>query len=206
IYLHAFDRAWVERGTGELVRYADDFVVLCETRAQAEQAQRMAAVILGELGLALHPDKTAVVDLRQGKEGFDFLGCHLHARMSGKLWEQRRIIRYYLHRWPSVRSMKRARVRIAALTGRSQVGMELRVVIERLNLFLRGWGNYFRTGNAAERFVSIDRHVVWRLKRLLINKRGRNLRAGQASRWTPTWFHDQGLHKLMGTIRYPKAA
>ena len=72
--------------------------------------------------------------------------------------------------------------------------------------FLRGWGNYFRTGNAADKFVSLDRHVVWRLRRLLIKKRGRNLRAGQADRWTPNWFHDQGLHKLMGTIRYPKAA
>jgi len=136
----------------------------------------------------------------------DFLGCHLRGRMSGKLWEQRRIIRYYLHRWPSQRSMKRARQRVKALTGRSQVGMELKAVIARLNLFLRGWGNYFRTGNAADKFVSMDRYVAWRLKRLLIKKRGRNLRAGQADRWHRTWFHDQGLHKLMGTIRYPKAA
>jgi len=102
--------------------------------------------------------------------------------------------------------MKRARQRVKALTGRSQVGMELEDVIERLNLFLRGWGNYFRTGNASDKFVSLDRYVAWRLKRLLIKKRGRNLRAGQAGRWTRTWFHDQGLHKLMGTIRYPKAA
>jgi RNA-directed DNA polymerase len=206
IYLHAFDRAWVERGVGEVVRYADDFVVLCSSREQAEQAQQRATALLGELGLSLHPDKTRVVDLREGKEGFDFLGCHLRARMSGKLWEQRRIIRYYLHRWPSVRSMKRARARVKALTGRSQVGMELKVVIARLNLFLRGWGNYFRTGNAADKFVTMDRYVAWRLKRFLIKKRGRNLRAGQANRWTRTWFHDQGLHKLMGTIRYPKAA
>lgn len=206
IYLHAFDRAWAKHGTGELVRYADDFVVLCTSREQAEQAHRSASALLGELGLVLHPDKTRGVDLRGGKEGFDFLGCHLHARMSGRLWEQRRIIRYYLHRWPSQRSMKRARQRIKALTGRSQVGMELRVVIERLNLFLRGWGNYFRTGNAATKFVTMDGYVAWRLKRLLIKKRGRNLRAGQADRWSRTWFHDQGLHKLMGTIRYPKAA
>jgi RNA-directed DNA polymerase len=206
IYLHAFDRAWAEQGSGALVRYADDFVVLCETRQQAEQAQTRAGVLLGELGLSLHPDKTRVVDLREGKEGFDFLGCHLHARMSGRLWEQKRIVRYYLHRWPSERSMKRARARVKALTGRSQVGMELKAVIERLNLFLRGWGNYFRTGNAAIKFVQMDRHVAWRLKRLLIKKRGRNLRAGQVDRWTRTWFHDQGLYKLMGTIRYPKAA
>jgi RNA-directed DNA polymerase len=206
IYLHAFDRSWVERGVGEVVRYADDFVVLCSSREQAEQAQQRAAALLGELGLCLHPDKTRVVNLREGKEGFDFLGFHLHARMSGRLWEQKRLVRYYLQRWPSVRSMKRARARVNALTGRSQVGQELEVVIERLNLFLRGWGNYFRTGNAADKFVTMDRYVAWRLKCLLVKKRGRNLRAGQADRWTYTWFHDQGLHKLMGTIRYPKAA
>jgi RNA-directed DNA polymerase len=206
VYLHAFDRAWVESGTGELVRYADDFVVLCSSREQAEQAQRRATVLLGDLGLALHPDKTRVVDLREGREGFDFLGCHLHARMSGRLWEQRRIVRYYLQRWPSLRSMNRARARVRALTGRSQVGMELKAVIERLNLFLRGWGNYFRTGNASDKFRQLDRYVAQRLKRLLIKKRGRNLRAGQVERWTEAWFHNQSLHKLLGTIRYPKAA
>ena len=206
IFLHAFDCAWAESGTGELVRYADDFVVLCSTRHQAEQAARRATVILAELGLELHPDKTRVVDLRDGKQGFDFLGCHFHARMSGRLWEQKRIVRYYLHRWPSQRSMKRARARIRDLTSRKRVWMELQDVIHDLNLFLRGWGNYFRTGNAHQKFRSLDRHVAWRLRRLLIKKRGRNLHAGQAAPWTEAWLHDQGLHKLMGTIRYPKAA
>ncbi len=84
--------------------------------------------------------------------------------------------------------------------------MELPVVIERLNLFLRGWGNYFRTGNAATKFVNLGRYVRWRLFRLTVKKRGRNLHAGQADRWTRAWFHDQGLYQLMGTIRYPKAA
>ncbi len=206
IYLHAFDRAWAEHGTGELVRYADDFVVLCSTRGQAEQAQSRAAALLGELGLELHPDKTRVVDLRGGREGFDFLGCHLHARMSGRLWERKHIVRYYLHRWPSQRSMKRARARVKDLTDRRRVGLELHEVIAALNLFLRGWGNYFRTGNAAQKFRQLDRHVAWRLKRLLIKKRGRNLRTGQAGRWTEAWLHDQGLYKLVGTVRYPRAA
>lgn len=206
IYLHAFDRLWAEQGTGELVRYADDFVVICRTADQAEQAHTRAAALLAGLGLDLHPDKTRVVDLREGREGFDFLGCHFRARMSGRLWEQKRIIRYYLHRWPSARSMKRARQRIKVLTGRARIGMELQALIRDLNLFLRGWGNYFRTGNAANKFIELDRHVSWRLHRLLVKKRGRNLRAGQADRWTRTWFHDQGLHQLMGTTSYPKAA
>lgn len=206
IYLHAFDRAWAEHGTGQLVRYADDFVVLCWSVEQAEEAQRRARHLLGGLGLGLHPEKTRVVDLRGGRQGFDFLGFHLRARMSGRLWQERRIIRYYLHRWPLARSMKRARARVRDLTDRSRVGMELSDLIADLSRFLRGWGNYFRTGNSADKFVSLDRHVAWRLKRLLIKKRGRNLRAGQADQWTRTWFHEQGLHKLMGTIRYPKAA
>ena len=206
IFLDAFDHVWAEHGVGKLVRYADDFVVLCRSQEQAQEAQRLATVMLGDLGLELHPDKTRVVDLREGREGFDFLGCHFRARMSGRLWEQKRIVRYYLHRWPSARSMKRAHQRIKDLTSRKRVGADLRVVIGELNLFLRGWGNYFRTGNAAKKFRHIDRQVEWRLKRLLIKKRGRNLRTGQAARWTPAWFHDQGLYQLMGTIRYPKAA
>jgi RNA-directed DNA polymerase len=68
----------------------------------------MAERLLGALGLELHPDKTRVVDLREGREGLDFLGCHLHARMSGRMWQRKRIVRYYLHRWPSQRAMKNA--------------------------------------------------------------------------------------------------
>ena len=206
VYLHAFDRAWAAPGVGELVRYADDFVVLCSSLRQAEAARWRARALLGGLGLELHPDKTRVVDLREGREGFDFLGCHLHARMSGRMWEQLRVIRYYLHRWPSVRSMKRARQRIKDLTDRRRCGMELGAIIAALNPFLRGWGNYFRTGNASDKFNQLDRYVRWRLTRLLIKKRGRNLRAGQVALWTNAWYRDQGLHQLLGTIRYPTAA
>ena len=93
------------------------------------------------------------------------------------------------------------------MSGRERSGVkDVRSIIRDLNPVLRGWGNYFRTGNAGNKFTALDRYVVWRLKRLLIKRRGRNLHAGQAARWTRTWFHDQGLHQLMGTIRYPKAA
>src|SRR5680860_321624 len=125
---------------------ATHLVVLCRSVAEAEEAQRRASALLGDLGLVLHPDKTRVVDLREGKEGFDFLGCHLHARMSGRVWEKYGKVRYYLHRWPSQRSMQRARLRVKAFTGRHRSGSELKDLIKGLNLFLRGWGNYFRTG------------------------------------------------------------
>ncbi|MQA92901.1 MAG: group II intron reverse transcriptase/maturase, partial [Gemmatimonas sp.] len=209
IYLHTLDRELTERGVGTLVRYADDGVVLCRSEQQARAAlAALAAVedLLGGLGLQLHPGKTRVVDLCEGREGFDFLGCHFRARMSGRLWEQKRIVRYYLHRWPSQKAMKRLREKVRDRTGRNRVGVDVRIVIDELNPILRGWGNYFGTGNAADKFIQIDRYVTWRLRRLQIKKRGRNLRAGQADQWTRHWFKEQGLHQLMGTIRYPKAA
>jgi RNA-directed DNA polymerase len=207
IYLHAFDRAFSERGIGELVRYADDFVVLCRSEGRARAALAAAGEILAGLGLELHPDKTRVVDLREGREGFDFLGCRFHARVSGRLLE-RGIRRHYLHRWPSQRAMKRIRARIKALTDRRRrAGIkDLREVIAELNPVLRGWGNYFRTGNAANKFQQIDRYVTWRLRRLLIKRKGRHLRPGDLERWTNDWLWGLGLHRLLGTIRYPGTA
>jgi RNA-directed DNA polymerase len=206
IYLHVLDTELSARGVGELVRYADDGVVLCRSAAQAEAALVAVGEILTGLGLRLHPDKTRVVDLREGREGFDFLGCHFRARMSGRLWEQRRIVRYYLHRWPSQRAMKRLRDKVRTRTGRNRVGRDIREVIAELNPVLRGWGNYFRTGNAATKFRQVDRYVVDRLRGLMVKKRGRNLRAGQVLGWNEDWFNGHGLHRLRGTIRYPRAA
>lgn len=210
VYLHAFDRemARVNPALGGVVfvRYADDWVVMCRTPGQAEAALETARGILASMGLELHPDKTRIVDLREGREGFDFLGCHFRARMSGRLWEQKRIIRYYLHRWPSPRAMKRLREKVRDRTGANRAGTRIEWVIEDLNPILRGWGNYFRTGNAARKFGQIDDYVYRRLRRILIRKRGRNLRAGQADQWTSDWFHEMGLYRLRGTIRYPKAA
>lgn len=206
IYLHAFDVRVREQGLGVLVRYADDFVILTRTSQRAEAALAGARGILASLGLQLHPGKTRVVDLREGREGFDFLGCHFHARMSGRLWEQRRIVRYYLHRWPNARAMKRLREKVRDRTGANRKGVPIEVVIETLNPILRGWGNYFRTGNAAKKFGQVDDYVYRRLRTLLVKKRGRNLRTGQADQWTSDWFVDHGLYRLRGTIRYPKAA
>ena len=210
VYLHAFDQRIqshvTDAGLGELVRYADDGVILCRTPEAAGAALEVVSAALTELGLELHPDKTAVVDLREGREGLDFLGCHFRARMSGKLWERKRIVRYYLQRWPSQRAMKRIRDKIRDRTGRNRVGTDIRVVIAEITPIIRGWGTYFRTGNAASKFVQVDRYAVWRLRRLMIKKRGRNLHAGQADQWTEDWFNGHGLHRLRGTVRYPKAA
>jgi len=206
IYLSALDRAFEQQRRGVLVRYCDDFVVLCRSAGEARAAERIAGEVLAALGLELHPDKTQVVDLREGREGFDFLGCHFRARVSGRLLE-RGIRRYYLHRWPSARAMKRVRQKVKDLTGKRRGGVkDIREVIRDLNPVLRGWGGYFRTGNAALKFNQLDRYVERRLRRLLVRRYGRNLRPGQCELWTSDWFRDMGLHRLRGTVRYPGVA
>ena len=107
---------------GVLVRYADDFVVMCRTGSECEQAEQRVRETLGRLSLSLHPDKTRRVELSRGKGGFDFLGCHLRKRMSGPIWEMRRERVYFLQREPSARSVKRVPQRVKELTGRERNG------------------------------------------------------------------------------------
>ena len=209
IFLHVLDRIWEDRYAhlGVLVRYADDFAVICRTQAACEEAEVRVKEILDRLGLTLHPTKTKRVDLTRGREGFDFLGCTLRKRMSGKLWEQKRKRIYFLQREPSVRSMKRVRARVKELTNRHWNGVkDVRVLIRHLNPVLRGWGNYFRTGNAADKFNLVDSYVWWRLKRFSMRRKGRHLRAGDAAAWTSDFFVSLGLHRLRGTVQYPAPA
>ncbi|RLB46646.1 MAG: group II intron reverse transcriptase/maturase [Deltaproteobacteria bacterium] len=209
IYLHVLDTMWEDRYAhlGVLVRYADDFVVMCRTRAKCEEAERRVQGIMQRLGLTLHAEKTRRADLSWGREGFDFLGCHLHKRLSGPIWEKEGRRVYFLQRWPSTRSMKRVRARTRELTGAHRNGVkDVRVLIRDLNPVLRGWGNYFGTGNATEKFKEIDRHVVRRLKRFQVRRKGRHLKAGEANRWTREYFEALGLVRLRGTVRYPDQA
>jgi group II intron reverse transcriptase/maturase len=208
IYLHVLDVLWTRHSTplGTLVRYADDFVVMCRTAKDCEQAEARIRMILERLGLELHPDKTRRVELYDGKEGFDFLGCHLHKRLSGRLWEQKRRRCYFLQRWPSRRSMQRVRQRVRELTPGSRCHADIRTVITELNPVLPGWGHYFRTGNAARQFIALDSFVVRRLRALRIRRKGRNLRAGEVLSWTREYFENLGLHRLRGTICYPAQA
>jgi group II intron reverse transcriptase/maturase len=206
IYLHVLDVLWTRHSAplGTLVRYADDFVVMCRTKKECEQAEQRIRVILERLGLELHPEKTRRVELYDGKEGFDFLGCHLHKRLSGKVLEEQGQRLYFLQRWPSQRSMQRIRQRVKELTPRSRCHADIRDVIADLNPVLRGWGEYFRTGNAAKRFEQLDTYAWRRLKQLRVQRKGRHLRPGEAKRWNEDYFHNLGLHRLRGTVRYPE--
>jgi RNA-directed DNA polymerase len=136
VYLHVLDTELTKRGVGELVRYADDGVVLCRTAAQARMARQAVEDILASLGLRLHPDKTKIVDLREGREGLDFLGCHFRARFSGRVWEKYGQVRYYLHRWPSQAAMKKLRSKVRERTDRRRSGTDIREVIVDLNPIL----------------------------------------------------------------------
>ncbi len=206
IYLNYLDGVWRRQCAhlGVLVRYADDFVVMCRTAKECEEAERRVRIILERLKLELHPDKTRRVDLSWGKEGFDFLGCHLRKRLSGPIWEKQRRRVYFLQRGPSQRSMKRVRQRVKELTPRARCHEDVREVIADLNPVLRGWGNYFRTGNASNQFIDVDRYVWRRLKDLRLKRAGRQLHAGVAARWTEDYFVGLGLHRLRGTVRYPE--
>ena len=205
IYLDYLDTVWERqcKQLGVLVRYADDFVVLCRTRADADEALRRIGIILGRLRLTLHPEKTRVVELGIRKEGFDFLGCHFQLMRSH--FKQRT----YLFRWPSRRSMNAIRTKIRERTDhRHWAGLKnLRVLIGKLNPVLRGWGNYFKTGNASLKFREIDWYVADRLTRL----RGRCGGARAKPIRRKDWPHERyvrefGLHRLLGTICYPGGA
>jgi group II intron reverse transcriptase/maturase len=205
IYLHVLDTLWTRHSApyGELVRYADDFVIVCRTRRDCELAEERIRVILARLGLELHPAKTRKVTLYNGREGFDFLGCHLRKHMSGTIWERDGRAVYFLHRQPSQRAMKQIRQRVKKLTPKRRCHEDIRDVIRDLNPVLRGWGNYFRTGNASQRFVELDSYVWWRLMRLRLARKGRHLKPGEARKWTSESFYNLGLYRLRGTIRYP---
>jgi hypothetical protein len=180
---------------------------MCRTKRDVDEAERRVKNVMARLGLELHPDKTRKVDLSWGKEGFDFLGCHLRKRMSGLRWEEEGRRVYFLQRWPSARAMKRARQRVKDLTPRSRCHEDPREVIARLNPVLRGWGEYFRTGNAYAKFNQLDSYVWQRLRALRVKRAGAKLQAGKAERWTRDYFvKGFGLHRLLGTVCYPEAA
>jgi RNA-directed DNA polymerase len=202
IYLDVLDLLWERqcRHLGELVRYADDAVVLCRSKADAEESLRRLGLIMDRLGLKLHPDKTRIVELGLGKQGFVFLGCYLRIVLSHFKGRE------YLFRWPSPRAMKRIRARIRELTDRRRwAGLkDIKQVTDLLNPVLRGWGNYFRTGNASWKFQEVDRYVNGWLVRLLRHVRSWRRRPFSLREWTPARFAAElGLYRLVGTIRYP---
>jgi RNA-directed DNA polymerase len=202
IYLNKLDRIWAARcgQLGVLIRYADDFVVMCRAESQAQEALRRVGLVMDRLGLTLHPAKTRLVDLRRGKESFVFLGCTIRKKRS----IQRNPRMHFMQRWPSPKATKKLRDRVRELTDKRQSGKDVKRIIAELNPVLRGWGNYFRTGNADREFNKMDYFVYWSLRRW------QHRRGGQRATKRPPFSGDQlygmGLYRLLGTVKYPAQA
>jgi RNA-directed DNA polymerase len=202
VYLHRIDRAWDVREHGVLVRFADDAVVMCKSREQAETALARLRELLAELGLEPKEAKTRIVHLEVGSAGVDFLGFHHRlVRATGRRNPRWSVT--FLARWPSDRAMKHARDRIRELTRRSRLLLPLAVIVDEVNRFLRGWAAYFRFGNSAVRFEKIMHHV-WTRMALVIAKRHKRSRAYG---WSVLAYQSPdhlGLISLSGTIVTPR--
>ena len=199
VYLHRLDRQWTARGAGVLVRYADDVVVMCRTRAEAERALEALRDILSELGLTLKDAKTRIVELREGGEGLDFLGFD-HRWVRGDTPASRHLC--FLARWPSRQAMRHARERIHELTDRRRLRLPVEEVVQDVNRFLRGWAGYFRYGNSAVAFDKITFHAFVRLAGFIAK---RHKRSGRYGWWAVHQSPDRmGLIDLGGTIVAPR--
>ena len=201
VYLHRVDRVWDRRAHGVLVRYADDLVVMCSSRAQAVAALGRLTDLLAALGLEPKAAKTRIVELQVGGQGFDFLGFHHRLVRSDGRRSRKRVT--FLARWPSNKAMQHARDRIRELTDRSKLLLPVEVIVATVNRFVRGWAAYFRYGNSAHHFDMISNFTVTRLA-ILISKRHKRSRAWGRS----VVFHQSpdrlGLVSLDGTVAAPR--
>jgi group II intron reverse transcriptase/maturase len=199
VYLHRLDREWQARGSGLLLRYADDLLALCKTKREAEHALVALTAILAEMGLELKPAKTRIVHLKEEGEGVDFLGFH-HRWGRGRTAGSTHI--QFLARWPSRQAMQHARDRVRELTARDRLRWPVEQVVGDLNRFLRGWAGYFRYGNSTVQFDTIIRHAERRLQLWIAASHqqpwryGRQQFAARSDRY--------GLISLDGTIAAPR--
>jgi len=187
IYLDPLDHEMAERGY-EMVRYADDFVILCRSREQAEAALQHVQAWTVQAGLTLHPTKTRIVDLNE-PGGFDFLGYH---------FERDRRNPSRMLRWPRDKSRRKLKDTLRARTPRL-CGVSLRTIIVRLNPTLRGWYEYFRHTNVTTVFPGIDGWLRRRLRRILLKRHRCSRRNGMGrahQRWPNVYFAKLGLFSL----------
>ena len=201
VYLHQIDRVWDIREHGVLVRYADDVVIMCRTREQAEDALAHLTGLLTELGLTPKPSKTRIVHLTEGGEGLDFLGFHHRwVRSQGRTGTQGIA---FLARWPSNKAMTHARDRIRELTDRRLLRLSVGVIVGNVNRFLRGWAGYFRYGNSARMFTKIRHHALMRVVGVIAKRHQRSRAYGRSVVMFSS--EDQlGLISLDGIVHAPR--
>ena len=186
IYLDPLDHLMASKGF-RMTRYADDFVVQCKSREEAESALSLLGAWMEEAGLTLHPDKTQIVDMSQPDAGFVFLGYEFKRTKKG------------LKKWASEKALKRVRNRIRELTHRVN-GQSLEVTVRRLNRALKGFYEYFKHGRPYV-FTKIDQWVRVRLRNILRvrTKRKGTCRRTDNFRWTKAYFQQQGYVSLADT-------
>ena len=201
VYLHRLDRAWDERD-GVLVRFADDLVVMCWSRSQAERALECLTALLADLGLEPKAAKTRLVHLKAGGPGFDFLG--FHHRLVRSRGDRGKPKVTFLARWPAGKAMQHARDQIREITSRRWMLLWPEAIVERLNAFLRGWAAYFRYGHPAQRLSKIRRYAQWRLAHFIRRRHRRSMMFG----WRVLICSrpaDLGLISLYGITVAPRA-
>lgn len=185
IYLDPLDHLMASHGW-RMVRYADDFVILCRTAADAEEALATLRAWVTDNCLQLHPDKTTTVDMGETGGGFDFLGYHFQRGRDGRLL-----------RWASDKSVKKFRDRVREHTPRKS-GRSMASIISGLNASLRGWFQYFKHTNVSL-FDRLDGWVRMRLRSILRrwHKRKGRGRGWDHFRWPNAFFHRLGLFSLV---------
>jgi RNA-directed DNA polymerase len=201
VYLHRLDRGWDDRD-GVLARYADDLVVMCWSRSQAEAALERLTALLADLGLEPKSAKTRIVHLEDGGEGLDFLGFHHRLVRSRGLNGKRPVT--FLARWPADKAMQHARDRLRELTGRRRLLLPPEVIAQDMNMFLRGWAAYFRYGHSA-RCLSKIRHYARMRLALFISKKHRRSRNFGWQVMLSSSPGDLGLVSLYGITVSPRA-
>ena len=202
VYLLRLDREWSAREHGVLVRFADDLLVMCKSRQQAEDALARLRQLLAELGLEPKEAKTRIVHLEEDGPGFDFLGFH-HQMVRSRGWQTGRGT-LFLARWPADKAMRHARDRIRDLTVRSRLLLPPEVVVQEINMFLRGWTAYFRYGHSAARFAKIRDYATLRLAIFIgkRHKRGRRFGLHAVAYLSPDRY---GLISMSGVVVPPRA-
>ena len=178
IHLDPFDHLLADNGV-EMVRYADDFVLLCRSEEAAKAALARVQTWVEENGLTLHPEKTRLVDLTQ-PGGFDFLGYHFERE----------------YRWPRRKALDRLKGKVRELTPRTS-GHSLEATITRLNQMLRGWFGYFQHSHRTT-FPRVDGYVRGRLRSILRKRAGKRGRARGTDhqQWRNHYFTELGLFSL----------
>lgn len=170
IYLNYLDSIWEKNylNVGTLVRYADDFVVICKDWNSVKKSKNIVSKIMDRLELTMHPEKTRVVDLWDGKEGFDFLG--FHNRKIKQRTRDGRIVRMLTH-YPSSKSIKSMRERIKTTLGKSTCKDSIINRIKVMNRKLTGFRNYYSMRYANKWLYKIDWYVIICFTIWLNNKR-----------------------------------